>query len=220
MKTSSGPGFTHIYIPPSDPLNTKTILLLHGTGGSEDSLLPVADFLLPGASVLSPRGQVLENGLPRFFKRLSEGVFDTEDLLLRAQELAGFIKNASDEYGIDLNDIVAAGYSNGANIASSVIFSCPGLLRTAVLFHPMIPFVPGNPPDLSGTNVHITAGRNDPIVKMEETVKLAGLYEDYGAHVSVFWHDRGHNLTRGELESAKSFLSESLSAFSTTKVMK
>lgn len=210
MKRTTAFGFTHIYNPPSDPLNKTTILLLHGTGGDEESLLPLAKFLLPDASVLSPRGRVLENGMPRFFKRLSEGVFDMDDLCIGTAELAGFIKNALEEYGINSDSIITAGYSNGANIASSVIFSYPGLLKTAVLFHPMIPFVPDSPPDLSGTSVFITAGRNDPIVRSEETEMLAALYRDYGASVDVFWHDSGHSLTRGELEAARSFLSESL----------
>lgn len=219
MKKSTAFGFTHLYKPSSDPLNKNTILLLHGTGGDEESLLPVADFLVPGASVLSPRGRVLENGMPRFFKRHSEGVFDMEDLRIGTRELAGFIESCIVEYGIDPDDLIAAGYSNGANIASSVIFSYPGLLKTAVLFHPMIPFVPETPPDLSGTCLLITAGRNDPIVTIAETEKLAAIYSDYNASVSVFWHNSGHSLTRGELEAAKSFVSESLLGFLTTKLM-
>ena len=176
MNKNTAFGFTHIYKPSTDPLNKKTILLLHGTGGNEESLPPVADFLMQEASVLSPRGRVLENGMPRFFKRLSEGVFDMDDLRVGTIELAGFIKNASDGYGIDSDNVIAAGYSNGANIASSVIFTYPGLLKTAVLFHPMIPYVPENPPDLSGTKVLITAGRNDPIVSAEESEQLAAFY--------------------------------------------
>jgi len=203
-------GFTHLYKPSSEPLGKKTILLLHRTGGDEESLLPVADFLMPQSSVLSPRGRVLENGMPRFFKRHSEGVFDMEDLRIGTRELAGFIKNSLVEYGIETDDLIAVGYSNGANIASSVIFSYPGLLKTAALFHPMIPFIPKTSPDLSGTRVLITAGRNDPIVAVEETEKLASLYRDYSAAVDLFWHNSGHSLTRGELEAAKSFLSESL----------
>lgn len=219
MKKNTAFGFTHLYKPSSDPLNEKTILLLHGTGGDEESLLPVADFLMPHASVLSPRGRVLENGMPRFFKRHAEGVFDMEDLRIGTRELAGFIELSSVEYGIDPDDLIAAGYSNGANIASSVIFSYPGLLKTAVLFHPMIPFIPETPPDLSGTKVLITAGRNDPIVTVEETERLAALYRDCSAAVDLFWHNSGHSLTRGELEAAKSFLSESLLGFLTTKLM-
>ncbi|MDP2689879.1 MAG: hypothetical protein Q8P48_07175, partial [Deltaproteobacteria bacterium] len=115
------PAFVHIYIPPADISIDDTLLLLHGTGGDEESLVPVAGSILPGAGILSPRGKVLENGMPRFFRRLSEGVFDLEDLRLRTAELTEFIIKASEIYSLDRGKLTAVGYSNGANIAASIL---------------------------------------------------------------------------------------------------
>ena len=203
------PAFVHIYIPPADISIDDTLLLLHGTGGDEESLVPVAGRILPGAGILSPRGKVLENGMPRFFRRLSEGVFDLEDLRLRTGELAEFIIRASEIYSLDRGKLTAVGYSNGANIAASILLTYAGVIPNAVLFHPMVPFIPESLPDLSGTDVLITAGTNDPIVSPEGTEDLAGLLKKAGARVEVFWQGNGHNLTRDEINAAKSFLSES-----------
>jgi len=201
--------FIHKYIPSSDTTNEITLLLLHGTGGNEESFLSIADMILSQAAVLSPRGQILENGMPRFFRRLSEGVFDLPDLKLRTKELAQFIESSAQKYEIASNKVIAVGYSNGANIASSVMFTYPKLISKAVLFHPMIPFVSEMSPDLSDLKVLITAGTNDPIVTREETLELYNLYEQYGARVEIYWHDMGHNLTREELDRTTKFLSES-----------
>jgi len=201
--------FKHKYIPSSDPTNQNTVLLLHGTGGNEENLVPIVEMILPDAAILSLRGQILENGMPRFFRRIAEGVFDLEDLKFRTQELAIFIERASQRYGLLSNKVIAVGYSNGANIASSVMLTYPGLISEAALFHPMIPFVPENPPDLSKTKILITAGTNDPIVNPEETLELHKMFEDYGAEVEVFWQDNGHNLTREEIEKTTNFLSSS-----------
>lgn len=203
------PEFIHIYIPPADISIDETLLLLHGTGGDEESLVPVAGRILPGAGILSPRGKVLESGMPRFFRRLSEGVFDLEDLRLRTGELAEFIIRASEIYSLDRGKLTAVGYSNGANIAASILLTYAGVIPNAVLFHPMVPFIPESLPDLSGTDVLITAGTNDPIVSPEGTEDLAGLLKEAGARVGVFWQGNGHNLTRDEINAAKSFLSES-----------
>jgi predicted esterase len=203
-------GFVHIYVPPSIPDIRATLLLLHGTGGDEESLVPVAERILPGAGILSPRGKVLENGMPRFFRRFAEGVFDLDDLRLRTAELAEFIVRASDTYAFDRNELVAVGYSNGANIAASILLTYSGVIPRAVLFHPMVPFVPESVPDQSGTDILITAGTNDPIVDPEGTENLAKLIEEAGARVKLFWHDKGHSLTREEILAAKSFLLESL----------
>jgi predicted esterase len=203
-------GFVYVYIQPSGPDNRATLLLLHGTGGDEESLIPVAQRILPGAGILSPRGRVLENGMPRFFKRLSEGIFDMEDLRLRTAELAEFISEASDAYAVDRSKLIAVGYSNGANIAASILLTYSGVITRAVLFHPMVPFLPDSLPDLSGTDILITAGTNDPIVDPDGTENLAGLLKEAGARVEVFWHDKGHSLTREEITAAKSFVTESL----------
>ena len=130
--------------------STMTLLLLHGTGGNENDLIPVGQLLSSNASLLSPRGKVLENGMPRFFRRLSEGIFDLEDLKFRTQELAKFVKDASIIYSFDLNKTIAIGFSNGANIAASLLLSHPETIKGAILFRAMIPYIPDSLPDLSG----------------------------------------------------------------------
>jgi len=199
-------GFIHKYVPASDAESEEAVFIFHGTGGDEESLLPVADIILPGAAVVSPRGKVLENGMPRFFRRFAEGVFDLKDLHLRIGELAEFIERARTAYGLEGKWLVAAGYSNGANIAASLLLTHPGIFSKAVLFHPMVPFVPEILPDLTGTDVLITAGTNDPIVDPEGTRELALMLRQSGALVDVFWHDRGHSLIQEELSAARTFL--------------
>src|SRR5213594_2930396 len=122
-------GFTHRYLPASNPAVKTTLLVLHGTGGDESDLIPLGGLLAPGAAILSPRGKVLENGMTRFFRRLAEGVFDVEDVKLRARELAAFIEEAAERYQFDVANVAAAGYSNGANIAAAVLLLRPGLLK-------------------------------------------------------------------------------------------
>jgi predicted esterase len=201
--------FIHKYIPSPDPASEITLSLLHGTGVNEESFLSISNMILPQASVISPRGQILENGMPRFFRRLSEGVFDLPDWRMRTKELAEFIESSAQNYELESNKVIAVGYSNGANIASSVMFTFPKLISKAVLYHPMIPFVPDTTPDLSDLKVLIKAGTNDPIVRAEETIELQKLFENYGAHVEIYWHDMGHNLTREEIDRTSKFLSES-----------
>lgn len=204
------PSFVHIYIPPEDPSAGSTLLLLHGTGGDEKSLVPLAGRILPGAGILSPQGKILENGMPRFFRRFSQGVFDLDDLRLRTTELTEFILNAAPFYSFDRNKLIALGYSNGANIASSILLTYSSVIPYAVLFHPVVPFVPEKLPDLSGTEVLITGGTNDPVVSPEGTENLAALLKEAGARVEVFWQENGHSLTRDEITAARSFLLESL----------
>src|ERR687897_3449236 len=151
--SSSELGFIHQFIPSSATQDKVTFLLLHGTGGNEQDLIPLVRELNPRAAMLSPRGKVLENGMPRFFRRLAEGVFDIEDLKFRTNELADFVNNASKVYGFDLQHVIALGYSNGANIASSMLLLRPEVLSTAILFRAMVPLVPEVLPDL--TNKHI-----------------------------------------------------------------
>ena len=148
-------GFIHRFIPAPGGAEAPTLLLLHGTGGNEMDLLELGPALAPGAALLSPRGKVLEHSMPRFFRRLTEGVFDLEDLRLRSDELAGFIEAAASAYGFAPDRVIAVGYSNGANIAASLLLLHPGLLRAAVLFHPMVPLVPDTLPDLSATPIFI-----------------------------------------------------------------
>ena len=162
--TSPNPlGFVHRFLPAEAP-GLPTLLLLHGTGGDENDLLDLGRALVPGAALLSPRGKVLENGLARFFRRLAEGVFDLEDLRYRTGELADFAAAACQAYGLDAARLTAAGYSNGANIAASLLLLRPGTLQSAVLFHAMVPLVPENLPDLRGKGVFLAAGKADRLI--------------------------------------------------------
>ncbi|RNA66799.1 alpha/beta hydrolase [Alteribacter keqinensis] len=182
--------------------NPYTLLLLHGTGGDERDLLPIADMIDKEASVLSVRGNVLENGMPRFFRRLREGVFDEEDLLFRTKELHAFLDEAAKEHGFDRDKVIAVGYSNGANIAGSLLYHFKDALFGAALLHPMVPRRGIDLPDLSGTSVFIGAGKNDPICAPEETEELEASLAKAGADVEVFWANQGHQLTREEIENA------------------
>src|SRR5436305_14932769 len=153
------PDFIHEFVPGS---SDRTLLLLHGTGGNEHDLIPLGRELDPNAALLSLRGKVLENGMPRFFRRLAEGVFDLEDLQKRTQELADFVAAAADRYDIDNNNIIAVGYSNGANIAASVLLLRPEALCSAILFRAMVPLELENRPELANVRVWIGAGNHDP----------------------------------------------------------
>ncbi|MCU4767710.1 alpha/beta hydrolase [Bacillus toyonensis] len=179
------------------------LLLLHGTGGNELDLLPLAEIIDPGASVLSVRGNVLENGMPRFFRRLAEGIFDEEDLNFRTKELNEFLNEAAKTYEFDRNNIVAIGYSNGANIAASLLFHFEDALKAAVLHHPMVPRRGIQLPNLAETAVFIAAGTNDPICAPSESEELKTLLENANANVTMHWENRGHQLTMGEVEKAK-----------------
>lgn len=197
-------GFIHRFIGGSEDL---TLLLLHGTGATEDDLLPLGRALAPGANLLSPRGKVLENGMPRFFRRLAMGVFDLEDLERRTEELGGFVERAADHYGLDAGRIVAVGYSNGANIAASLLLRRPGLLAGAALLHVMVPFRPDELPDLSGTRAILTGGRSDPMVPVDETEELARMLGDTGAEVTLELQPGGHELTQAEIDAVRAWLS-------------
>ena len=181
----------------------NTLLLLHGTGGDEDSMLSLGHMISRGSSLLSPRGKVLENGMPRFFKRFGDGVFDVEDLKLRSVELANFVKEASAAYNFDINAVIAVGYSNGANIAASIILLQLFRFAGAILFRPMVPLVPSKPPNLNGLQVLVAAGRLDEIVPQEETERLVALFRRAGAEVTLNWRAGGHELRSEEAERAK-----------------
>ncbi|GAA3403187.1 alpha/beta hydrolase [Paenibacillus hodogayensis] len=183
-------------------VDAPTLLLLHGTGGTERDLLPLAEALAPQASVLGLRGNVLENGMPRFFRRLAEGVFDEEDLVLRTHELHDYVGEAAAQYGFDRSRVIAVGYSNGANMAASLLFHYKDALAGAVLHHPMVPLRGIALPDLSGTPVWIGAGTNDPICAPGETEQLERLLSGAGASVEVHWERQGHQLTGTEVRAA------------------
>ena len=202
-------GFKHQFVPAQSP-SLPTLLLLHGTGGDENDLLPLGQALAPGAALLSPRGKVLENGMPRFFRRLAMGVFDEQDLRFRTRELHEFVRAASDRYGFDLGNVVAVGYSNGANIAGSMLLLYPEALRAALLLSPMLPLKPEQMPNLKSVAVFVAAGRVDPIVAPENTKQLVLLLEQAGADVTEHWHQGGHELTHPVVEAAHQWLSSLL----------
>lgn len=187
---------------------TPTLLLLHGTGGNEDDLLSLGDFVAPGWARLAPRGRVLERGMPRFFRRIREGVFDLDDLRAQTAALGDFVAAAAGRYGFDAGRVVAVGYSNGANIAASLLLLRPRTLAGAVLLHPQVPLVPDGNPDLAGVRVLVTAGRHDSLVPPDEPRRLAELLRGGGASVEDFWHDGGHGLVQTELEAAREWLAK------------
>jgi phospholipase/carboxylesterase len=207
---AAGLGFEHRFRPGSRPGGVP-LLLLHGTGGKEDDLLPLGEALAPGAPLLSPRGKVLENGMPRFFRRLAEGVFDLEDLRLRTHELADFVAAARKQYQLGETPPIAVGFSNGANIGAALLLLSPGTLSGALLLRPMVPLVPDPVPRLDGVPVLIAAGRQDPIVPPDHPRALADLLGSAGAEVTLHGSVAGHGLTQEDLDVAERWM-QSLAA--------
>ena len=197
------PDFIHEFVRGS---SKRTLLLLHGTGGNERDLIPLGREIDPIAAILSPRGKVLENGMPRFFRRLAEGIFDEEDLKRHTHELADFVIAAAQRHKIDMKNIVAVGYSNGANIAASMLLLRPEILSAAILFRAMVPLVPEIQPNLSSVRAWIGGGKFDPIVPASETQKLAELLRSAGADVTVRFFEGGHELTRDDVDAAREWL--------------
>ncbi len=197
--------FVHQFVPGS---SRRTLLLLHGTGGNENDMISVGRALDPSAALLSPRGKVLENGMPRFFRRLAEGVFDEEDLIRRTHELADFIGEAAAHYGFDAEKVVAVGYSNGANIAGGILLLRSGVLCGAALLRPMAPLIPKTLPELKATPVLVSAGNHDPIVPAENARELVALLRRAGADVTVCFENAGHGLTDTTFASTQRWLAE------------
>ena len=205
-------GTIHRFIPGSGSSAKKNdnglpvLLLLHGTGGNEDDLIPVGKMLCPDCALLSPRGKVTENGMPRFFRRLAEGIFDIVDLKYRTHELADFIKSASRHYGFDPNEIIAVGFSNGANIATSMLLLRPEVISGAVLFRAMVPFEPERLPDLSNKHILLSEGTHDPIVSKYEAERLFEIFKKSGSKITLKWQYSGHNLTEDDISVTKEWL--------------
>ena len=172
-------------------------------------MIPLGRDLDPAAAILSLRGNVPENGMPRFFRRLAEGVFDEEDVIRRANELADFIGSAATKYNFDPQSVVAVGYSNGANVAAAILLLRPGVLPRAILFRAMVPLTPPNQPALATTRILICSGEHDPIVPVENVERLAAMLRQGGADVTLRLEDAGHQLVFAEIAGAKKWLRES-----------
>jgi phospholipase/carboxylesterase/glyoxalase family protein len=208
MKPPEDLGFAHVFVPAEPAADGITLLLLHGTGGDEQDLLSLGRELLPGAALLGVRGKVLENGMPRFFRRFAEGVFDVDDLKTRTDELARFIDDAAESYRFNKRHLVAIGYSNGANIAASLILLHPHYLTAAVLFRAQVPFTPDLIRNFSGFSVLIAAGDRDRIIPRDQTEQLAAVLQSGGADIAMFWHRGGHELGDDDVTTAKKWLAE------------
>ena len=221
MIKSNSLGFHHIFVKSSHASNNNsnnkkksyqtdnklTLVLLHGTGGNEEDLLLIGNEIEPTAAILSPRGKVLENGMPRFFRRLSEGVFDIKDLKFRTCELSEFIQKASLHYKFDLNQTIAIGFSNGANIAASLLLLRPNILHGAILYRAMIPLIPDPLPNLSDKKILLSSGINDPIVSKTETERLFKLLLKTNANVMLKWQNSSHNLVQEDILIANKWIS-------------
>ena len=189
---------------PASRVGARPLLLLHGTGGNEDDLLPLGALIAPGAALLSPRGKVLENGMPRFFRRLAEGVFDEDDVRDRALELADFVEAARRQYGVEAP--VAVGYSNGANIAAAMLLLAPDVLAGAILLRAMPPLAAPPTADLAGAGVLLLAGASDPIIPAAAAARLADTLAKAGASVDHRTLPAGHALTQADLSLAATWL--------------
>ena len=197
--------YQHVFKAGTDPL-APPLLLLHGTGGDENDLLPLGQDLSPGSALLSPRGDVSEHGMPRFFRRFAEGIFDLADVEKRAHALADFIAAAAAQYPIDPRKLLAVGYSNGANIAAWLLLLRPESLAGAALLRPMIVLEPKKVPDLSGKRILISSGRQDPIVPSDHPARLAEQFRAAGATVTLNAHAAGHGLTSADFVAVKKFI--------------
>ena len=216
MIRSNDFGFTHIFLNPKSSNNndvTKklTLVLFHGTGGNEEDLIFLGKEIEPNAAILSPRGKVLENGMPRFFRRLAEGIFDIEDLKFRTHDLADFVQKCSLHYKFDLNQTIAVGFSNGANIAASMLLLRTDLLQGAILFRAMVPLIPNPLPNLSNKKILLAAGLSDPIVSRTETDNLFRLFKKTNANIMLKWQQSSHNLIQEDVLVARKWISNNFS---------
>jgi phospholipase/carboxylesterase len=201
----AAPEFIHRFVPAKGG-SARVLLLLHGTGGDESDLLPLGAELDPNAALLSPRGRVSENGMPRFFRRFAEGVFDEEDVIRRANELADFITAAAEKYNFAHANVTAVGYSNGANIAAAMMLVRPNAIARAILLRAMVPLAEPPLVDLSGKRVLISAGATDPIIPGENAQRLASLLRERGAATELIVQPAGHGLVQQDLVAARLFL--------------
>lgn len=198
-------GYDYRFEAGTDP-SAPVLLLLHGTGGDENDLIPVARLVAPTSALVSLRGNVSENGAARFFRRIAEGVFDLEDLALRTAALLRFVSAAAKQHQFTTDRVVALGFSNGANVAASMMLTEPGTLRHGILIRAMLPFQPKTMPDMKGCSALIAAGRSDQMISQPTTEKLAELMRSSGARVELKWHDAGHGMIQADVNDARDYL--------------
>lgn len=195
---------SYIYRDTPGTEGAPMIVALHGTGGDENQLFDLARHLTPDATVLAPRGDVSEHGAARFFRRQTEGIYDMDDLAMRSQALAGFIRAHRDR--VKPSRLIGLGYSNGANILATITVDDPSLFNDVMLLHPLIPWRPADEAGLKGRRVLITAGRRDPICPPSMTRQLASYFVDQGVDLSLVWHEGGHELAGPETLAMQRFL--------------
>jgi phospholipase/carboxylesterase len=203
--TDGGLSFIHRF-EPGDPPATPPLLLLHGTGGNEDDLLPLGRMIAPRSALLSPRGKVRENGMPRFFRRVTMGVFDEDDVRARANDLADFVEQACRAY--DIATPIALGYSNGANVAAAVLLLRPTVLSGAILLRATVPFAHPPRTTLAGIPVLILSGATDPLISADGGARLATVLKASGADVAQRTLPVGHELSQADVSLARAWLEE------------
>lgn len=198
--------FTHVFRPVSNPGIDWTLLLLHGTGGDETSLIEFGSVVGHGAAMLGVRGKSMEEGYPRYFRRMAEGVLDEDDIKLKAAEMAAWLKLTPRDNGYDPKRLIAIGYSNGANMAAALMLLYPETLMAAILLRPMVPLVPIPAPDLSGKKVLILSGDQDRVIPTGDGIRLGHMLTDYGALVDTVQLPTGHGLTYEDESQASEYL--------------
>lgn len=201
------PAFTHQFVPGTHDEPTAFVLL-HGTGGDENNLIPIGREVSPRSSLLSPRGKVIEDGKNRFFRRLPDGSYDREDLIERTDELSEFIQSAKHVYHLEDKKLFAMGFSNGANIAVATFLLKPNIFDGAILFRPIFPMRFDDTPDLKGKKILILAGKNDELTTQKNTEDLAWLLKGFGADVVLIWQDNGHAIVDQDIVDARKWLAE------------
>jgi predicted esterase len=204
MPLTTDLNYIHTFVPaPSDSSRPVTLLLLHGTGGDENSLLPLGNDLWPGAALLGLRGKVLENGMPTSFRFTDPSMGDVRS---RAEELAQFIRAASERYGFSMRRLIIVGHSNGANLAASLILLHPHYLAGAILFRVMVPLVPEIIRDFHQLSIFIGAASLDPLIAAGQTEELAAIFRSGGADVAISWHPGGHEIGEEDVQAARNWL--------------
>ena len=205
MQSTTDLNYIHTFVPaPSNSSRPVTLLLLHGTGGDENSLLSLGNDLCPGAALLGLRGKVLENGMPPSFRRFTEA--GIADIRSRTEELAQFIRAASERYGFSTRRLVVVGHSDGANLAASLILLHPHYLAGAVLFRVMVPSLPDLIRDFSNLFIFIGAATLDPLIPADQASELAAIFKSGGAKVAISWHEGGRELGEDDIQAARNWL--------------